>query len=160
MVENRPPIERPLKPRTLVLMAGHIGDAVHKMVAGEIRWVRQHDYLAGDASMLAARAIIEFLVGRSSARRERDIWPEDYRAAWRVEDAEATLLREWLGVIDGRLAHLSLRRADEPSDPPERWHDTVVRLLQLMRRFADEIAEQPGHDQLVIPLNNAEALLA
>ena len=77
-----------------------------------------------------------------------------------MDEQEVKELRRWLTSIDRRLAHLSLERASGGrNDPPGKWGDSVRRLLQLTREFADRIADDVGHDQLLTPLENAESLI-
>jgi hypothetical protein len=109
--------------------------------------------------MLAARALIEFLVGRPTGRHRGDIWPSDFHPTWHVKEGDTKLLRERLAYIDPWLAHLSLKRAGTAPPWPERWHDTVLRVLRLTRRFADEISEHPAYHRLCVPIDNVEALL-
>lgn len=57
------------------------------------------------------------------------------------------------------LAHLSLDRARGRERPPEATNDTLLRLLRLTRRFADEIADHPAAKALDLPLSGAEAAI-
>lgn len=149
---------RPLDAETLEKMASHIGGAAYEMAVGWVRWARDVDMIAGRASSLAARALIEFLVGRPR-RKESDIWPSDYHPNWQVSPEEADLLLSRLAWVDAMLAHLSLDRARGRERPPEATNDTLLRLLRLTRRFADEIADHPAAKALDLPLSGAEAAI-
>jgi hypothetical protein len=148
---------RPLDSSTLAVMLADVGAAVYEMAAGEVRWLRDHDILAGRASSLAARAMIEFLVGRPKGRSKRDIQPSDYHPSWFVDTDQVELLQKRLTDLDARVAHLSLTRVGPQEDAPEGWHDTVLRLLRLAPRFADEISDHPAHEKLAVALDSAEA---
>lgn len=145
-----PTYARPLEPRTLLLMADHVGDAITSMVHGHERFTVESDVLAGRASLQSPRGLIEFLVGRAGGLpwKSADIQPSDYLDDWTVDEPEVERLRRRLTEIDKRLAHLSLDRADIPNKPPETWTDTIERLLRLLDRFATEAESAPGADRI------------
>jgi len=83
-------VARPLDAAMLDEMASEIGDTAFDRVLGEQRWRDEHDRLAGRASMLAARALIEFLGGRhrAPAPDDSDIQPSDYGVTWALSEGD------------------------------------------------------------------------
>jgi hypothetical protein len=136
---GRAEVRRPLPARSLERMAQEIGASTLDLVEGERRWVTSHDRLAGRASMLEARALIEFLVGRSASPPVdgSDVVSQDYVSGWSVETQHVLRLRQRMEYLDQRLVHLSLARVDEPAEPPSGWHTEVEFLVREVRRFAD-----------------------
>jgi hypothetical protein len=146
-------------------MVDHLGDAVHSMVSGQVCWLIDADFLAGRESMHEGRALIEFLVGRrpdrsGRIRKDGDVWPTDYVPDWEVDPEDVRILRAQIPMLDKRLAHLSLARADVPDDPPETWNDAVRRIFGLFKRFVAALPDEAVRRQLErAPIANAEAEL-
>ncbi|HET6949701.1 MAG TPA: hypothetical protein VFI47_04965 [Acidimicrobiales bacterium] len=143
-------------------MAAEIGASALDLVEGERRWVTSHDRLAGRASMLEARALMEFLVGRSDSRPadDSDVLPQDYVSGWTMAEEHVERLRLRIGYLDQRLVHLSLARVDDPPDPPAGWHMEVEFLVGEVRRFADAMVGVSALAHLLPSLREAERLLA
>jgi hypothetical protein len=139
-------------------MADHLDDAVNTMVLGHERWTHEDDILAGRASLLAARALIEFLVGRNGNRNSRDVWPTDYASSWSAPAADVDVLRVRLAEVDRRLAHLSLERISEPDAPTETWSQTVTRIVDLFAKFAREVGVVDGGEKLRNAADHARQL--
>jgi hypothetical protein len=152
--------ERPKpSPKQVADMLGEVGGLAYEMADGWVRFLLDHDVAAGRASDTAMRSLLEFLVGRK--RR----WPNDFRPSdahdhWQVDDAEVEHLRRQLRYLDQRLAHLSLARATPSATHPQRWANTVVQVLELTRRYADDIRDHPAYARLAVPLANADDRMA
>jgi hypothetical protein len=146
-------------------MVDHLGDAIYSLVEGQMRWLIEGDFLAGRESMHEGRALIEFLVGRppdrsGRIRKDGDVWPTDYVPDWEADPEDVRILREQMPMLDKRLAHLSLSRAEVPGNPPESWNDAVRRIFGLFKTFVSDMPHEDTRRQLMdAPIANAEAAL-
>jgi len=77
-----------------------------------VRCAGQIDGAFLEASLLHARNLIEFLIGRGR-RHPNDITPDDFVDGWVPPDTEEThRLKQALPEIDQHLSHLSWERVD------------------------------------------------
>jgi hypothetical protein len=139
-------------------MADHVGNEVGLMVLGHVRFVQGGDVLSGRASMHSARSLMEFFDPRRP-NSDRHIRADDYAPGWTVEADEKKLMKERLSSIDQHLSHLSLSRSKQPRAAPERWDDTVRRLVSMARRLVDT-ADATGVQELATYVGRAEEMLA
>lgn len=92
-----------------------------------------------ESSLLHARNLIEFLIGRSS-RRATDMAPEDFSEGWEPRpEPSIRRLREHLDQIDKHLAHLTWARVDWRKDATaEYWNypELATDVLAVFTEFA------------------------
>jgi hypothetical protein len=150
---------QPPSPTEVAEMLSWVGSNAYEMADGWVRFVVDGDIAAGRSSDIALRSLVEFLVGRKGGRHRNDFWPTDAHPGWQVPSAEVNHLRDRLDHLDKQSAHLSLDRAKPFQAQPERWGDTVNRVMDLTRRYTDEINGHPAHQRLAGPVAQAEARL-